>query len=118
MKYLNIQRTWIDNESWIIFITYYTQTNQKDGYGNPLNSIVFFCLSPSPSPPTTFIQNIRPNMLTTSNLEAVGTLWNYRESIVNNVIYKIFLDRNRKHISNPIDETYVDNDKQNISGTR
>ena len=64
-----------------MYITYYTQTKQKDGNGNPLNYIIIFCLSPSPSPPTTFNQFIIPKTLTTSNLEAVGNHRNDCEAI-------------------------------------
>ena len=46
--------TWIGDEYRLMCITYYTQTNRKEGYRNPLTYTIIFVLSPSPSPPTTF----------------------------------------------------------------
>ena len=50
-KYTGI---WIGNESRIMYNIYHTRTNRNEGYINPLMYIIIYCLSPYPSPPTTF----------------------------------------------------------------
>ena len=74
--------TWIGNEYWIMYNIYYTRTNRKDGYGNTLTYIIIYCLSPSTSTHTTFNHFIRPETLTTSNLESVRSHRNNRKATV------------------------------------